>query len=87
MPGLPFFASRLRLGPHGVVERLPLGPLNELESQGLEVNPDDNVLARMCRTHGRLHLRNSWALTLRHSSVLRAYYCTYEKLSRCTEVG
>ena len=36
-PGLPFFASRLRLGPHGVAERLPLGILNELECQGLEV--------------------------------------------------
>jgi len=35
--GLPFFAGRLRLGPHGVAERLPLGPLSELESQGLEV--------------------------------------------------
>ena len=39
VPGLPFFAGRLRLGPHGVAERLPLGPLNELESRGLEVRP------------------------------------------------
>ncbi len=37
VPGLPFFAGRLRLGPHGVAERLPLGPLNDLESRGLEV--------------------------------------------------
>ncbi len=44
VPGLPFFASRLRLGPHGVAERLALGPLNELEMQGLEVNSEANLL-------------------------------------------
>ena len=35
VPGLPFFASRLRLGSQGVTEILPLGQLNELEEEGL----------------------------------------------------
>ena len=48
VPGLPFFASRLRLGPQGVLERLPLGPLNELEIQGLEVNPEAHLHAHAC---------------------------------------
>ncbi|KAK4393516.1 Malate dehydrogenase, glyoxysomal [Sesamum angolense] len=33
---LPFFASRVRLGRHGVEEIYPLGPLNEYERVGLE---------------------------------------------------
>jgi malate dehydrogenase len=33
---LPFLASQLRLGPHGVQEFLPLGRMNELEQENLQ---------------------------------------------------
>ena len=35
--GLPYFSSRVRLGPNGVEEFLPLGTLTPFEQKGLEV--------------------------------------------------
>lgn len=43
VPGLPFFASQLRLGPHGVTEILPLGQLDALEEEGLQVCPHNGL--------------------------------------------
>ena len=37
VPGLPFFASQLRLGPNGVQEYLPLGSMTSFEEEGLKV--------------------------------------------------
>lgn len=34
--GLPYFSSKVRLGPNGVEEFLPLGPLSDYEKKGLE---------------------------------------------------
>ena len=36
VPGLPYFSSRVRLGPNGVEEFLPLGELTAFEKEGLE---------------------------------------------------
>eukprot|EP00879_Flechtneria_rotunda_P024504 GHRR01025980.1.p1 GENE.GHRR01025980.1~~GHRR01025980.1.p1 ORF type:complete len:236 (+),score=71.36 GHRR01025980.1:279-986(+) len=36
VPGCPFFASRVQLGPEGVVKVNGLGPLNDFEKQALE---------------------------------------------------
>lgn len=36
VPGLPYFSSKIRLGPNGVEEFLPLGELSPFEQQGLE---------------------------------------------------
>ena len=34
--GLPYFSSRVRLGPNGVEEFMPMGTLSAFEQQGLE---------------------------------------------------
>lgn len=36
VPGLPYFSSKVRLGPNGVEEFLPLGELSPFEQEGLE---------------------------------------------------
>jgi len=37
VPGFPYFSSRVRLGPNGVEEYLPLGELSAFEKDGLEL--------------------------------------------------
>ena len=41
VPGLPFFASPLRLGPRGVADFLPLGPLSPFEARALEAMKEE----------------------------------------------
>lgn len=53
VPGLPFFASQLRLGPQGVAESLPLGSLNALEEEGLRVCPCNGPTRISLRSAGR----------------------------------
>jgi malate dehydrogenase len=36
VPGVPFFASRVQLGPEGVAKINGLGPLNDFEKQALD---------------------------------------------------
>ena len=36
VPGMPYFSSRVRLGPNGVEEFLPLGELTAFEKEGME---------------------------------------------------
>lgn len=36
VPGVPFFASRVQLGPEGVAKINGLGPLTDFEKQGLD---------------------------------------------------
>ena len=74
VPGLPFFAGRLRLGPHGVEARLPLGPLNELESQGLEVRPLRGLWVARLPKAQRLTIGNSATAPLR---LLAARKCRW----------
>lgn len=38
---LPFFASPVRLGPHGVNEILPLPPMSSFEEQGMQSMLDE----------------------------------------------
>jgi len=40
VPGFPFFSSRVRLGPNGVEEFLPLGTLSDFEQEGMEAMKD-----------------------------------------------
>jgi len=36
VPGMPYFSSRVKLGPNGVEEFLPLGELSAYEQEGME---------------------------------------------------
>jgi malate dehydrogenase len=40
----PFFATKVRLGPSGVEEVLPFGPINEFEQQGLDALVPDLIV-------------------------------------------
>jgi malate dehydrogenase len=36
VPGCPYFASKVQLGPHGIAKVLPLGTMNDFEKEAME---------------------------------------------------